>query len=117
DPSREEHTDGYVRDEPPRDRRVEPLDEAFAGFLRAAVEPLRRGKLPVTVEPETRCVEDREVRRGELEDVPVDAAGRRHVFDGEVLGERLRIELARNAAVDREGFQLAREHTSGRPPR
>jgi len=60
-------------------------------------------------------VERGHVRCRKLEDVPVDAARRGNVFDRQVLGERLRVELARNAAVGREGLQLAGEDAARCP--
>src|SRR6267154_927647 len=113
DPAGEENADGHIGDQPPRDGRVETFHETAARLVHAAVEALRGGKLPVAPQPETRLVEDGQMRGGELEDVAMDAARRGDVFDCEVLGERLRIELTGDAAVGNQRLQLAPEHAAG----
>src|SRR5204863_9764823 len=69
-------------------------------------------QVPVPPHPEPGVVEHGDVARRQLEDVPVDAAGRGDVLDREILRERLGIELARDAAVRSEALQLAPEDAS-----
>src|SRR5207237_7781612 len=62
--------------------------------------------VPVAAEAETAVVQDRYVRRRQLAHAAKDGAGRRHVLAGQILDERLVVELASNASVREEGLEL-----------
>ncbi len=108
--SREEHADRYVRDQALGHGGVEQAQELRPGLARGDALAGGPGDVPVAAEAEAAVVEDGDVRRGELADAAQDGGGRGDVFAGEVLDERLGIELPRDRPVRQQRLELGGEH-------
>ncbi len=69
----------------------------------------RRGQLPVAAQPQAALVEHGHVRGGKLAHAAQDAGRGGNVLAGEVLHQRLGIELARRASVRDQRLELGAE--------
>jgi len=113
DASGEKRADRNIGDEAAHHRGIEQPEELLPRLLRSPGERRGSGKLPVPLDPEPGSIEQRQVRGGQLEHVPVDAPRSRNVLQREIATHGLGVELSRDRGVLAERLELAGEDASG----
>ena len=109
DPARQERSERHVGDQPQPHRLGEQRAQALAVVLLAVPALHLDRQRPVALDPHPALVAHQQVPGGELAHPLPDRPRRGDVLEGQVVGDRLRVGLARHRRVEHQRLELGGE--------